>query len=88
MGRRSRYASPFGASVSVALADRMTQTDLAAKTGRSIAYVNQLITGHKKPSPEWVELIADTLKLSPEQRQALHIAAAKQHGFKLDLTKK
>jgi cyanate lyase len=42
----------------------MTQTDLAAKTGRSTAYVNQLITGHKKPSPEWVELIADTLKLS------------------------
>ena len=31
----------------------MTQTDLAAKTGRSTAYVNQLITGHKKPSPEW-----------------------------------
>jgi HD-GYP domain-containing protein (c-di-GMP phosphodiesterase class II) len=52
------------------------------------AYVNQLITGHKKPSPEWVDLIADTLKLSPEQRQALHVAAAKQHGFKLDLTKK
>ena len=48
----------------------MTQTELAAKTGRSTAYVNQLITGHKKPSPEWVELIADTLKLSPEQRQA------------------
>jgi len=47
----------------------MTQTDLAAKTGRSTAYVNQLITGHKKPSPEWVELIADTLKLSPEQYQ-------------------
>jgi hypothetical protein len=62
VGRRSRYASPFGA--------------------------NQLITGHKKPSPEWVDLIADTLKLSPEQRQALHVAAAKQHGFRLDLTKK
>ena len=89
VGRRSRYASPFGASVSVALAEaRMTQTELAAKTGRSTAYVNQLITGHKKPSPEWVDLIADTLKLSPKDRQALHVAAAKQHGFKLDLTKK
>ena len=89
MGRRTKYDSPFGASVSVALAEaRMTQTDLAAKTGRSTAYVNQLITGHKKPSPEWVELIANTLNLSPRERQALHVAAAKQHGFKLDLTKK
>ena len=89
MGRRSRYASPFGASVSVALAGaRMTQTELAAKTGRSTAYVNQLITGHKTPSPEWVDFIADTLNLSPRQREGLHVAAAKQHGFKLDLTKK
>ena len=55
----------------------MTQTELAAKTGRSTAYVNQLITGLKKPSPQWVELIADTLKLSPEQCQELHVAA---HG--------
>ena len=71
--------------MSVALAEaRMTKTELAAKTGRSTAYV----TGHKKPSPEWVELIADTLKLSPEQRRDLHVAAARQHGFKLDLTKK
>jgi hypothetical protein len=35
--------------------------------------------------PEWVDLIADTLNLSPRQ---LHVAAAKQHGFKLDLSKK
>ncbi len=68
VGRRSRYASPFGASVSVALAEaRMTQTELAAKTGRSTAYVNQLITGHKKPSPEWVDLIADTLHALAER---------------------
>jgi cyanate lyase len=74
--------------VSIALAEaRMTQTDLAAKTGRSTAYVNQLITGHKKPSPEWVELIADTLQLSPEQRRELHVAAARQHRFTVDLTK-
>lgn len=66
----------------------MTQTKLAAKTGRSTAYVNQLITGHKKPSPEWVDLIADTLNLSPERRRDLHADAARQHGFKLDLTKK
>jgi hypothetical protein len=32
--------------------------------------------------------VGQVLKLSPEQRQELHIAAAKQHGFKLDLTKK
>ena len=63
----------------------MTQTELAAKTGRSTAYVNQLITGHKKPSPEWVDLIADTMKLSPKDRQALHVAAAKQPGPPLRL---
>ena len=86
--RRSKYDSPFGASVSVALAEaRMTQSALARKAGSSTAYVNQLMTGRKKPSPEWVELVADTLNVSPEKRRELHVAAAKQHGFKLDLTK-
>ena len=87
--RRTRYNNSFGASVSTALAEaRMTQTELAEKTGRSPAYLNQVITGRKKPSAEWADLIANTLNLSPEQRQQLHFEAAKQHGFKLDLTKK
>ena len=65
-----------------------TQTDLANMTGSSPAYVNQMMTGKKRPSPEWVELICTTLNLNPEQRQQLHYEAAKAQGFKLDLTKK
>ena len=82
------YSTEFGVSARRALAERqMTQLDLANSTGVSCAYTNALITGKKKPSPQWVDLISDTLNLTPEQRQELHVAAAKDHGFKLDLSK-
>lgn len=88
MTRRNKYSTEFGASASSMLADRsMTQTDLANSTGVSTAYTNALITGKKKPSAQWVDLISDALDLAPEERRKLHTAAAKAHGFKLDLTK-
>lgn len=75
----------FGASVSQALAERQSsQTALASSVGRSVAYTNQTITGRKRPSPEWVDLIANTLEMNDIERKALHIAAAKDHGFKID----
>lgn len=84
MTRRSKYASNFGASVSVALAEaKTTQSSLADSIGVSTSYVNQTITGHKTASPEWVEIIASTLKLSNERKRELHLAAAKDAGFKL-----
>jgi transcriptional regulator with XRE-family HTH domain len=87
--RRSKTDSHFGASVSKSLAEaRMTQTEVAERIGSSTSYVNQMLTGRKRPSPQWVDLIADTLKASDRQRVELHRAAAKDYGFKLDLRKK
>lgn len=82
--KRSTYSTNFGVSVSNALAGTsMTQTDVAASAGVSQPYLNQMMTGAKKPAPEWVDIIATTLKLSKKARQELHIAAARDHGFKL-----
>jgi cyanate lyase len=86
MPRATKY-SQFGVSVSAALAERrLSQVDLANALGRSPAYVNQTMTGTKPASAEWADLVADTLKLSRAKRAELHAAAARDHGFKLDLT--
>lgn len=73
--------SNFGTSVSQSLTG--AQVDLADSAGISQPYLNQMMTGRKKPSPEWVDIIASTLKLSEEKRRDLHLAAARDHGFKL-----
>jgi cyanate lyase len=64
---------------------RMSQLDLAEPVGKSAAYTNQTITGRKSASPQWVNLIAETLKLSENERIALHRAAAKDQGYEIDL---
>jgi len=84
----SKSYSNFGASVVSCLEQRrQTQADLSRKLGRSRSYVHQTLSGHRKPSPEWVDIVARTLKLNEAQRLALHKAAAVDRGFKLDLTK-
>jgi transcriptional regulator with XRE-family HTH domain len=89
MTRKTKYDTEFGALVSRSLTEaRITQPDLAERLGKSTAYVNQTLTGRKKPSAEWADLVANTLKLTKEKRVELHRAAAKDNGFKLDLTKK
>jgi cyanate lyase len=78
--------SEFGATVSRHLRNRsMTQETLASAIGRSQSYTNQVITGQKVPSARWADLVADALKLSPEERQKLHAAAARDNGFKIEL---
>jgi len=89
MARRSPYDTAFGASTSEFLAKRrMTQLDLTKAVGKHPAYTNQVLTGIRRPSPEYVDLVANALGLSDKERVVLHRAAAKDHGFKLDLTKK
>ena len=80
--RQARFRTEFGAALTVRLAERrMTQADLATAAGRSPSYTNQVMSGRKGASPEWVNLIAGTLGLSVEDRQKLHAAAARDHGF-------
>jgi cyanate lyase len=86
MPRRSSTKSTFGAAVSSLLTERrMSQADLAEAVGKSHAYTNQTLTGRKSASPEWVNLVAETLGLSRKQRATLHRAAAKDQGYEIDL---
>lgn len=86
--RKSRTDTEFGAVVSKNLTTASwTQLDLANNTGASLAYMNQMMTGRRRPSAEWADLIADTMRLSDRQRVQLHRAAARDVGFKLDLRK-
>src|SRR5215475_13293144 len=78
--------SEFGKNVSKLLRQRkLTQESLAHAIGRSQSYTNQVINGQKAPSARWADLIADVLKLTPEERRTLHAAAARDNGFKIDL---
>lgn len=87
--KRNKFSTDLGASVSQALAGaRMTQSELAQSTNQSISYTNQIITGRRTASAGWCDLVADTLNLSDKERENLHYNAAKQAGYKLDLTKK
>ncbi len=78
--------SEFGKNVSKLLKQRKrTQESLAFAIGRSQSYTNQVLNGQKAPSAQWADLVADALKLSPEERKKLHSAAARDNGFRIDL---
>ena len=66
----------------------MSQRELADRVGASPSYLNQVMTGRKKPDADWANLVANALGFQDEQRKRLHYAAAKDLGFDLDLTKK
>jgi plasmid maintenance system antidote protein VapI len=88
MVRRSKNDTEFGASVSSALAEaHLTANELAARTGLSSSYLNQMMTGRKRVSPEWADLIASTLDLQGKERKKLHAAAVTDMGYDVDLTK-
>lgn len=82
----AKERSEFGRNVSKLLKQRnRTQESLAYAIGRSQSYTNQIINGQKAPSARWADLVADALKLTAEERKKLHAAAARDHGFKIDL---
>lgn len=85
---KTTYQSAFGKALDRQLSKRrLRQSDLARATKTSPAYINRAMQGGKV-SPEWADLIAETLHLSKMETTELHTAAAVSWGFKLDLTKK
>lgn len=85
---RQRTTSNFGASARRCLAEAsLTQAALADAVGVSPSYVNQALAGKKRPSPQWIDLMARAARLSVNQRRELHRAAALDAGYKLDLSK-
>ncbi len=79
----SKY-TPFGKEVRAYLTSSNT-TQLSFAKGLSVTspYISHLMTGKRNPSSRWVDLIADAMNATPEQRRDLHHKAAQQKGFKL-----
>jgi cyanate lyase len=83
-----KYATAFGEALAKQLEKRSTnQRTLAAKLGSSPSYVNHLLAGRKTASASIADTVADELCLPEKERIDLHRAAARDAGFKLDLTK-
>lgn len=75
-----------------ALADLMTRrrtnnSAVAEKLGVSPQYVGAITRGDKHASAKWIDMVADVLRVTAQERVELHRAAARDAGFKLDLTK-
>ena len=78
------YATHVAASLGPALAERgVTQADLAARLAVTPAYVSNVTNGRKPASARWADLVADVLEMTKDERRDLHVAAAKDAGFKL-----
>lgn len=76
-----------GEALTAVLSARGVSQYAAAKTSNtSQSYLNQVANGARLPSALWLETISAALDLSVEERAALHRAAARSHGFKIDLS--
>jgi transcriptional regulator with XRE-family HTH domain len=76
-----------GEALKASLAQRgLSQYAAAKAAGASQGFLNQVVNGERLPSAEWLEVIATALKMKPQERARLHRAAARAHGFKIDLT--
>ncbi len=76
--------TPFGKEVRHALtSNNTTQLALSRQLSVTSPYLSHLMTGKRNPSSRWVDLIADALNATPEQRRDMHLKAAQQKGFKL-----
>ena len=75
----------FGATVTGYLQQRhMTQASLATVVGRSGSHINHVLTGrHTRATATWADIIANALELTDEERYRIHLAAARDQGFKL-----
>jgi predicted transcriptional regulator len=83
---RARFRTEFGAALDAQVRRRrLTQSSVATAAGVSQPYINRLIKGTATASPEWIEIIAETVGADQEERQRLHRAAARDRGYKIGL---
>lgn len=76
-----------GEALTALLSSRSTSQYAAAKVANtSQSYLNQVVNGERLASAAWLDTIATALGLTDEERAKLHRAAARDHGFKIDLT--
>lgn len=84
--------SDFGRNLEKMLKERgLDQADLARSLSASNnteltssrTVVNRNVVGARKPSSGWIEIVANTLGLSEDERRALYLARVRDAGFKL-----
>lgn len=63
----------------------LNRTFLADQIGTTPAYLGHLVTGYRTPSPTLINMMSEALNLTLAQTVQLHQAAARDHGFKIDL---
>lgn len=85
MSQKLPPSTNFGAEVSTLLASRaMSQASLATAIGKSPNHLyNVMRSRYSKPTASWADLVANALDLPDQDRYRLHLAAAKDAGFKL-----
>jgi transcriptional regulator with XRE-family HTH domain len=83
-GPKTRLAASLG---DILAGRGLSQASAAARANISQPYFNQVAKGRRLASAEWIETVANALDLDHEQRAELHRAAARDHGFKIDLSK-
>lgn len=83
--RRTPSTTNTGATLGRMLSERgLTQGLAASAANTSRPYFNQVLTGTRKANAAWLDLVAEALGLSDEERVTLHRAGAKDQGFRLD----
>ena len=83
---KRRNQNEFGSAVSGILRkESSTQAWLAKEADLSQAYVSDVLNGRRSASGKWADLVADALKLQEEERRKLHILAARDNGFDIEL---
>ena len=74
--------SVFSASVRKRLTEAgLSSAQFAALIGKSQSFVSQMTNGAYRPSPEWVNRLADLFKLNEDERFNLHMDACIDRGF-------
>lgn len=81
--RKKDYKDAFSDALAEQLARRsLRQSDLAHQNGVSQAYISRLTKGGSV-SPQWCDLIADSMKTTEAERRLLHVAAARAKGYRI-----
>ena len=84
--RRKARDNEFGALVSqIITSERTNRVDVADKIGVSLPYLASMMSGSRRPTALYVDLIADVTNAPDDVRVNLHQSAAKANGFRIDI---
>ena len=62
-------------------AKKIKQLELAKALGCSDAYVSDMLLGHRRITPLFLNKICSALSVSPEYRKQCHVRAARESGW-------